>query len=152
LRARKRLAVAGIAVTLACAPDSGPAEESVLNAEARLAQGAIVEAAPRLFTAPELDSLQRIGAVPATFAVTPDTLFLTAGEAVPLTRLGFEARTAEGEPLPSLPILLTLDADIAAIESDSLRGVRSGETVLWVRSLVGRDDRDRGRPIRVIVN
>jgi len=151
-RAELRLErAAAIVLIAACGPDSEPPSEPVLHAEARLAQGAIVEAAPRLFTAPELDSLQRIGDVPATFDVNPDTLVIAPGEAVPLTRLGFDARNAVGEQLLALPILLTLDSDIAAIEPDSLRGVRTGETVLWIRSLVNRNDTDRGRPILVIV-
>ena len=149
--AARPLAHGALLLAAACAPDTEPPAEPVLNAEARLAQGTIIEAAPRLFTAPELDSLQRVGAVPVTFDVSPDTIVLAPGEAVPLTRLAFDARNAEGEPLPSMPVLLTLDSDIAAIESDSLRGVRVGESVLWVRSLVGRDDGDRGRPVLVIV-
>lgn len=146
------VAVLSCVLFAACGPGAEPPAEPTLSAEARLVQGTIVDAAPRLFSAPVLDSLQRIGDVPATFVVTPDTIILAAGEAVPLTRLGFDARNAEGEQLPSLPILLTLDTDIAAIEADSLRGVRPGESVLWVRSLVGRADSDRGRPIHVIVN
>lgn len=143
--------ICALLLAAGCGADAEPPAEPVLNAEARLAQGAIVETAPRLFSAPELDSIQRAGRVPATFSVTPDTIVLAPGEAVALTRLGFDARTAEGDPLTALPVLLTLDTDIAAIETDSLRGVRIGETILWVRSLVGRADTDRGQPVRVIV-
>jgi hypothetical protein len=145
------LAFLTLSIVAACGADAEPPAEPVLNAEARLVQGIIVETAPRLFSAPELDSLRRIGNVPATFSVTPDTIVLAPGQAVALTRLGFDARTAGGEPLPALPILLTLDTDIAAIEFDSLRGVRIGESVLWVRSLVGRAETDRGQPVQLIV-
>jgi hypothetical protein len=134
-----------------CGGDVEPPAEPALNAEARVAEGTIVEAAPRLFSAPELDSLQRIGPVPDSIAVSPDTIVLAPDEAVPLSRIGLDARTAAGEQILALPVLLTLDADVADIEADSLRGVRTGESMLWVRSLIGRPEGDRGEAILVIV-
>lgn len=143
--------ILAVPVILARCGEAAPPSEPVLNAEARIFEGTIIESAPRLFNAPELDSLQRLGAIPVTFTVTPDTVVLAPGEAIALSRLGFDARTASNEPIPELPILLTLDTDIAAIESDSLRGLRNGEGILWARSLVGRVDGDPGEPIRIIV-
>lgn len=135
----------------ACGGEDEPVEAPVLNVEARLDGGTIIDVAPRLFSAPELDSLQRVGAVPDSFAVTPDTLVLAPGEATPLTRLGVDAHTSTGERILSLPIMITLDSDVAALDADSLRGLRAGETTLWVRSLVGATDDPRRQPVLVIV-
>jgi hypothetical protein len=143
---------AGSILLAACGgAEPEPPDEPVLNAEARVAGGTIAEAAPRLFSAPELDSLQRVGPLPDSIAVSPDTIVLAPDEAVPLSRIGLDIRTTTGDQILDLPILLTLDGDIADIEADSLRGVRPGESTLWVRTLIGRPEGDPGKPIHVIV-
>ena len=145
------LAAGSILVAVCGGAEPPPPDEPALNAEARVAGGTIAEAAPRLFSAPELDSLQRFGPLPDSIAVSPDTIILAPDEAVPLSRIGLDVWTADGDQILDLPILLTLDGDIADIEGDSLRGVRQGASDLWVRSLIGRPEGDRGEPIHVIV-
>jgi hypothetical protein len=145
------LAAWPVVLTACGGGDIEPPDAPAMTAEARVIAGTIAEAAPRLFSAPELDSLQRVGPLPDSIAVSPDTIVLAPEEAIPLARIGLEVRSAEGEQILALPVLLTLDADLADIEADSLRGVRPGETNLWVRSLIGRADDDRGEPVRIIV-
>lgn len=151
MRWPKRWVVACWIPLAACGGDAEPPEVPALNAEARVAEGTIVESAPRLFSAPELDSLQRVGPIPDSIAVTPDTIVLAPDEAVPLARIGLDIRSAAGDQILALPVSITLDTDIADIETDSLRGVRPGHGLLWVRSLIGKAEGDLGQPIHIIV-
>lgn len=128
-------------------PDS---TETTARAEAWLREGRLVEVRERLFTAPQLDSLEREAPAAAGLDVRPETLRLLVGEAFPLGELrialtgeteeaGAAADTTPADTLPgdALPVRLSVRGGAATIVGATLQAQAAGDAALLVGPAVG---------------
>jgi hypothetical protein len=108
------------------------------RAEARTPgpSGGSIVAASRLFSAPELDSLQRAGVRVETILVEPDPLTLRAGESMRLKVLKVEARDPGDATVPNAPVSIEVSAEGIRLDEDAMMALRPGIGTIRVRSLL----------------
>lgn len=118
------------------------------NAQARLeahtpaTDTSKVVVGPRIFTAPELDSLKKTGAHVDSLIFYPPYIRITRGESYDLTKLFILALDAEGKRVYRAPLTIEMDAFIASLGANSVMGYSEGKARLRIISLLPRRGKD----------
>lgn len=148
----RTLIIVGALFIGACAgQETGPESTRIEGRTAAVANGAMLYAL-RLWTAPELDSLQRAGVRVDSIAVVPRELRLRRGDRMPLANLTVVALDSTGQPVPAAPILLESDPANIALTPLEIVALATGRSVVHVRSLLPtRQGHTAVREIRVTV-
>lgn len=147
-----------LAWILACTPDSvdhASTEHDAARIEGRtaaVADGASLYAL-RLWSAPELDSLDRLGLRVDSLDVVPAELRLRRGQRLPLSTLNVVALDAAGRAIPGAPIVLEVDTVAVVLTPENVVARAPGRSLLRIRSLLpGRNGVSSERIIAVIVD
>ena len=147
-----------LASSVACSADPvdhASTEHDAARIEGRtaaVADGASLYAL-RLWTAPELDSLDRSGLRVDSLAVAPAELRMRRGQRLPLSTLDVVALDAAGRAIPGAPIVLEVDTVAVVLTPEDVVARASGRSMLRVRSLLpGRNGDAIERLITVIVD
>ena len=132
----RTLTVVGALFIGACAADETGLESTRIEGRtAAVANGATLYAL-RLWTAPELDSLQRAGVRIDSIVVAPGELRMRRGERIPLSNLTVVALDPAGRPVPAAPIVLEIGRAIVGLTPLEVVAHESGRSIVRIRSLL----------------
>ena len=132
---RSLIVVGAMFLTACAAGDAGLESTRIEGRTAAVSNGATLYAL-RLWTAPELDSLQRAGVRIDSIAVTPGELRMRRGDRVPLSNLSVIALDSAGQPVPAAPIVLEIDSTIVVLTPMDVVARRRGRSSVRIRSLL----------------
>ena len=149
----RTLIVVAALCTTACAPgDAGLEATRIEGRTAAVTNGAALYA-HRLWTAPELDSLQRAGVHVDSIGVARHELRMRVGDRVALATLDVVAFDSSGRAVPAAPIVLETDSTlIVTLTPLDVVARAAGRSRMRLRSLLpSSNGRDAVREILVRV-
>jgi len=97
-----------------------------------------VVVSPRIFTAPELDSLIEAGNHVDSLIIYPPRIYVTEGGSFELNQLYLVALDAMGQRVYRAPLRIEVASFNASLGTERLMGFREGQTSLRITSLLPR--------------
>ena len=134
----RTLTIVGALFLASCATDdAGPESMRIEGRTAAVSNGAALYAL-RLWTAPELDSLERAGVRIDSLHVAPVEVRMRRGDRMPLSNLTVIALDGAGQPVPAAPIVLEIDSTVVALTPLEVVARAAGSSSVRIRGLLPR--------------